>query len=125
MKLIYLDNNATTRMREEVLEAMLPYYKETYGNASSVHEFGRTARRAVDEARAKVADFLGAASKEEVIFTSGGTDCRFWRQRGVPAVAYGPKVYAMGAADERVPVEDLLTTAKVHVGTIIDFLSTT
>jgi succinyl-diaminopimelate desuccinylase len=56
-------------------------------------------------------------------FTSGGTDCRLWRQRGVPAVAYGPKVYAMGAADERVLVEDLLVTAKVHVGTIIDFLT--
>jgi succinyl-diaminopimelate desuccinylase len=57
-------------------------------------------------------------------FTSGGTDCRFWRLMGVSAVAYGPKVYAMGAADERVPVEDLLTTAKVHIGTIIDFLTT-
>ena len=57
-------------------------------------------------------------------FTSGGTDCRFWRLMGIPAVAYGPKVYAMGAADERVPVEDLLSTAKVHIGTIIDFLTT-
>ncbi|MCX6649359.1 MAG: ArgE/DapE family deacylase [Candidatus Bathyarchaeota archaeon] len=68
---------------------------------------------------------LVTGSEPFLSFTSGGTDCRFWRQRGVPAVAYGPKVYAMGAADERVPVEDLLTTAKVHVGTIIDFLSTT
>jgi len=57
-------------------------------------------------------------------FTSGGTDCRFWRQRGIPSVAYGPKVYAMGAVDERVPVEDILTTAKVHVGAIIDYLTT-
>ena len=57
-------------------------------------------------------------------FTSGGTDCRFWRLIGIPAVAYGPKVYAMGAANERIPVEDLLTTAKVHIGTIIDFLTT-
>jgi succinyl-diaminopimelate desuccinylase len=57
-------------------------------------------------------------------FTSGGTDCRFWRLIGIPAVAYGPKVYAMGAANERVPVEDLLKTAKVHIGTIIDFLTT-
>ncbi|MGD0803988.1 MAG: ArgE/DapE family deacylase [Candidatus Bathyarchaeia archaeon] len=56
-------------------------------------------------------------------FTSGGTDCRFWRERGVPAVAYGPKVYAMGAADERVPVEDLASTAKVHMGMIVDFLT--
>jgi succinyl-diaminopimelate desuccinylase len=56
-------------------------------------------------------------------FTSGGTDCRYWRERGVPSVAYGPKVYAMGAANERIGITDLLTTAKVHMGTIIDFLN--
>jgi cysteine desulfurase len=74
MKNVYLDNNATTRMREEVLEAMLPYYKEIYGNASSIHQFGRPARRAIDAAREKVASLLGAASPEEVVFTSGGTE---------------------------------------------------
>jgi cysteine desulfurase len=74
MKKVYLDNNATTPVRKEVLEAMLPFYKEVYGNASSVHEFGRAARRAVDEARRQVAGLIGAASPEEVIFTSGGTE---------------------------------------------------
>lgn len=74
MRKVYLDNNATTRMREEVLEAMLPYCKDIYGNASSIHQFGRPARKAIDEARADVADLLGAASAEEVIFTSGGTE---------------------------------------------------
>ena len=74
MRKVYLDNNATTRMREEVLEAMLPYYKDIYGNASSIHQFGRLARKGIDEARAKVAELLGAASTEEVIFTSGGTE---------------------------------------------------
>ena len=74
MKKVYLDNNATTRMREEVLEAMMPYMTNVYGNASSVHAFGREARLAVDGARQKVADFLGASSKEEVVFTSGGTE---------------------------------------------------
>ena len=74
MRKVYLDNNATTRMREEVLEAMLPFYKDIYGNASSVHEFGRTARRAIDDAREKVAHLLGASSIEEIIFTSGGTE---------------------------------------------------
>ena len=83
MKKVYLDNNATTRMREEVLEAMLPYQKDLYGNASSVHEFGRTARRAIDDARVKVADLLGAASPEEVIFTSGGTESDNFAVRGV------------------------------------------
>lgn len=74
MRRVYLDNNATTRMREEVLDAMLPYLKENYGNASSVHAFGRTARQAVDKAREEVASLLGASSHEEIIFTSGGTE---------------------------------------------------
>ncbi len=83
MKKIYLDNNATTRMREEVLEAMLPYYKDIYGNASSVHEFGRQARRAVDDARSKVAALIGAASPEEIIFTSGGTESDNFAIKGI------------------------------------------
>ena len=83
MRLVYLDNNATTRMREEVLEAMLPFYKEAYGNASSVHQFGRAARRAIDEARARVAALLGVASAEEVIFTSGGTESDNYAIKGV------------------------------------------
>ena len=83
MRKVYLDNNATTRMREEVLEAMLPYYKDIYGNASSIHEFGRTARRAIDESRAKVASLLGASSPEEIIFTSGGTEADNFAIKGV------------------------------------------
>jgi cysteine desulfurase len=74
MRKVYLDNNATTRMREEVLESMLPYLKGSYGNASSVHEFGRVARKAIDDARAQVSGLLGASSPEEVVFTSGGTE---------------------------------------------------
>ncbi|MBN1353709.1 MAG: cysteine desulfurase NifS [Candidatus Omnitrophica bacterium] len=74
MRKVYLDNNATTKMREEALEAMLPFYNDIYGNASSVHQFGREARLAVDRAREKVAGLLGAASPEEIIFTSCGTE---------------------------------------------------
>jgi succinyl-diaminopimelate desuccinylase len=55
-------------------------------------------------------------------FTSGGTDCRFWREKGIPAVCYGPRVYAMGGVDEHITEEDLVTTAKVHIGTIMDYL---
>jgi cysteine desulfurase len=83
MRKVYLDNNATTRMREEVLEAMLPYYKDIYGNASSIHEFGRLARRGIDDARQKVADLLGAASPEEIIFTGSGTEADNFAIRGV------------------------------------------
>lgn len=83
MKQVYLDNNATTRMRDEVLDAMLPYLKDVYGNASSVHQFGRTARAAIDAARIKVAALLGAASPEEIIFTSGGTESDNYAIKGV------------------------------------------
>ena len=83
MRSVYIDNNATTRMREEALEAMLPFYGDIYGNASSIHQFGRAARKAIDEARAKAAALLGAASAEEIIFTSGGTESDNYAIRGV------------------------------------------
>ncbi len=73
MKHIYLDNNATTRLHPEVLEEMLPYLRDNYGNASSVHWFGQEARRGIDRARERVADFIGA-STDEIVFTSGGTE---------------------------------------------------
>ena len=55
-------------------------------------------------------------------FTSGGTDCRFWRKAGIPAVSYGPRVYAMGGVDESITVDDLEITARVQMGTILDYL---
>lgn len=55
-------------------------------------------------------------------FTSGGTDCRFWRKLGIPAICYGPKVYAMGGVDENITVDDLVTTAKVQLATIFDYM---
>jgi acetylornithine deacetylase/succinyl-diaminopimelate desuccinylase-like protein len=56
-------------------------------------------------------------------FTSGGTDCRFWRLRGVPAVSYGLRVYGIGGVDEHISVDDLLTTALVNMGTTVGFLN--
>ena len=73
MKNIYLDNNATTPLHPEVLEAMLPGLRENYGNPSSIHSFGRSARVQLDEAREKVAYLINAHSSE-IIFTSGGTE---------------------------------------------------
>ena len=73
MKKIYLDNNATTPLHPEVLEAMLPGFRENYGNPSSIHSFGRSARVQLDEAREKVAYLINAHSSE-IIFTSGGTE---------------------------------------------------
>jgi len=72
-KIIYMDNNATTRVAPEVLEAMLPYFGELYGNPSSMHRFGGMVGRAIAGARQQVADLLGA-TPEEIIFTSCGTE---------------------------------------------------
>ncbi|PKL92155.1 MAG: cysteine desulfurase NifS [Candidatus Goldiibacteriota bacterium HGW-Goldbacteria-1] len=74
MKIHYLDNNATTRMDDEVLKAMMPYMTDNYANASGVYSFGQDARKAVEESRAIVAEFFNAADSREIIFTSGGTE---------------------------------------------------
>ena len=73
MKRIYFDHNATTPVRTEVLEAMLPYLQGGYGNASSIHAAGREARKAVEEARQKVARAVGC-DQSEVVFTGSGTE---------------------------------------------------
>jgi len=73
VKTVYVDNNATTKVAPEVLEVMLPYFSEYYGNPSSMHFFGGQVQKKVDEARAKVADFLGG-EPSEIVFTSCGTE---------------------------------------------------
>jgi cysteine desulfurase len=73
MSRVYLDHNATTPVRPEVLEAMLPYFAQQYGNASSAHAFGQDAKGAIEQARASVAALLNAAPGE-IVFTSGGTE---------------------------------------------------
>jgi cysteine desulfurase len=73
MKTIYVDNNATTRVAPEVLEAMLPYLSEFYGNPSSMHSFGGKVAHKIEEARGKVASLINA-SPDEIMFTSCGTE---------------------------------------------------
>ncbi|HXY48202.1 MAG TPA: cysteine desulfurase family protein [Terriglobales bacterium] len=73
MKRVYFDNSATTPLLPEVLEAMLPYFAEHFGNASSIHHHGQEARAAVEQARESVARLLGARPSE-IVFTSGGTE---------------------------------------------------
>ncbi|MBA3028344.1 MAG: cysteine desulfurase NifS [Desulfobacteraceae bacterium] len=73
MTLVYLDNNATTRVAREVLDAMLPYFSDHYGNPSSMHTFGGRVGREIETARERVANLLGATPRE-IIFTSCGTE---------------------------------------------------
>ena len=71
--MIYLDNAASTPISDEVLQEMLPYLKENYGNPSSIHRFGRITTKAIEAARRRVADLINA-KPEEILFTSGGTE---------------------------------------------------
>lgn len=71
---VYLDNNATTRTDPSVVQAMLPFFTEQFGNASSAHDFGRQVAGAMRQARSSVEALLGAAYDDEIVFTSGGTE---------------------------------------------------
>lgn len=84
---VYLDNSATTRLDDEVLKEMIPYFSDVYGNASSLHAFGREALAAVDKSRETIASLLGA-NPNEIYFTSGGTESDNWALKGA-AQAYG------------------------------------
>jgi cysteine desulfurase len=82
MRRIYLDHAATTPTRPEVLDAMLPFFADSFGNPSSIHSYGRDAKGVVEEARTRIAELIGARS-EEIIFTSGGTEADNYALKGV------------------------------------------
>lgn len=83
--MIYLDNNATTRVAPEVLAAMQPYLGEIFGNPSSSHALGREMNRAVEHSREQVASLIGAREASEIVFTSCGSESDNWAIRGVLA----------------------------------------
>jgi cysteine desulfurase len=96
---IYLDYNATTPVDSSVLAAMLPYFAENFGNASSIHSPGQRARGAVDAARASVAALLGA-KPSEIVFTSGGTESDNLALFGVVAASQEPRRHMITTAIE-------------------------
>src|SRR5207245_5788352 len=103
-RLVYLDNAATTPVRPEVLEAMLPYLgKEAFGNPSSAHRFGRAARAGIEEAKRTIAETLGA-EPNQVVFTSGGTEADNLAIIGAALAARdrgGPFRVAVSAAEHK------------------------
>ena len=74
MTLVYLDNNATTMVAPEVVDAMMPYFSNKYGNPSSIYDMAHSANDAVKKSREIIAGFLGAADSKEIIFTSCGSE---------------------------------------------------
>jgi cysteine desulfurase len=102
MDVIYLDNNATTKPDPQVVQAMLPYLTEWYGNPSSVHRFGQRSRQAVDEARGQIAALVNCA-ESELLFTGGGTEAVNTAVRGILA--------------SRAPRRRIVTTAVEHSAT--------
>jgi cysteine desulfurase len=82
MKKVYLDYSATTPVKPEVVEAMLPYFTEYYGNASSIYEVGREAKAAMNVAREEIAGLIGAKSSE-IFFTAGGTESDNWALKSI------------------------------------------
>jgi cysteine desulfurase len=88
MRRVYLDHNASTPVHPDVLTAMLPYFSERFGNASSIHSFGREARDGIDAARESIAGFL-EVTPEEIVFTSGGTESDNLAVKGVAGARPG------------------------------------
>ena len=82
MQQVYLDNAATTRLKQEVLEAMLPYLQESYGNASSLYQLGQQSKRAIENARESIARLLQVQPKE-IYFTASGTEADNWALKGL------------------------------------------
>jgi len=81
--LIYLDNAASTAVHSEVVKEMMPYFDVQYGNPSSIHQFGRKAKNAIQKARKQVAALIGA-EPDEILFTSGGTESNNTILYGIP-----------------------------------------
>ena len=117
MKHIYLDHNATTPVASEVREAMEPYWREGYGNPSSLHRMGQTARHAMDHSRETLAHFLSCQARE-LIFTSGGTEANNLAVKGIGRflAQQAEKTHLVVSAVEHVSVLDAAQHLKTQEG---------
>lgn len=130
MKSIYLDNAATTPLDNRVLEAMMPWLNEKYGNASSVHSFGREAKVLLEDARDTIAGFIGAVPSE-IYFTSGATEANNFAVKGIAFSRLGftpdgeelRKYHIISSAIEHSAVLDSLEYLKNRFGFEIIYLS--
>src|SRR2546426_9523297 len=102
MRQVYLDHNATTPVLPEVLEVMLRYYREDFGNPSSVHRYGRRGRVAIDDPRDCVADMLGAPASA-LFFSSGGTEGNNTILQGGAAAPQGRRPHPGAGPNEQTP----------------------
>ncbi len=120
MKEIYLDNSATTSLDKDVLEAMLPYLTSAYGNADSLHYFGREAVKAVDFARDTIADVLHA-KPTEIYFTSGATESDNWALKGTLSANTDKGNHALVSAIEH-PALIHCSKDCISMGANVDFI---
>jgi cysteine desulfurase len=117
--LIYLDNAASTQIHEDVLDSMLPYLKEQYGNASSIHRYGRLAHKAIEKARKQIA-FLINADPSEILITSGGTESNNTVLRGISHTGSSNQIITSSIEHDAI-LEPCKHLAKN--GLLVDYLS--
>ena len=115
MDKIYLDNAATTKIDERVLQAMMPYLKDSFGNASSVHSFGRETKVLLEDAREVIADFIGAMPSE-IYFTSGGTEANNFAIKGIAFEHLDKRNHIISTPIEHSAVSDTLEYLKTRFG---------
>ena len=118
---VYLDNSATTALDKEVLNAMLPYFTETFGNPSSLHAYGRNALKAVDEARDSIAKSIGAKSNE-IYFTSGGSESDNWALKGVIGATKAKRKHIITSQIEHPAIMDTLDYLRAKEGVEVTYL---
>lgn len=118
---VYLDNSATTALDHEVLETMLPYFTDNFGNPSSLHGYGRRALKAVDEAREKIAKCIGAKANE-IYFTSGGSESDNWALKGIVGASKQKRKHIITTAIEHPAIMDTLDYLKAKENIEVTYL---